>query len=121
VNGALYSLLAEPVFREQAKSTGLEDLLVLIKNESDEQLQGQINFVIDQLNSGIKLYIFVFHICILNHALLKSKFQKTIPTLSPKMVPMKTKKMRYPNQIFIFNIYQSLTIYGPSTFFFHEK
>ncbi|KAJ3411667.1 LisH domain-containing protein armc9 [Chytridiales sp. JEL 0842] len=51
VNGALYSLLSEPVFRERAKEIGLEAILLSQKSLTDERLVNQVNYVIEKLGS----------------------------------------------------------------------
>ncbi|KAI8616627.1 hypothetical protein BC830DRAFT_1117250 [Chytriomyces sp. MP71] len=49
VNGALYSLLSEPDFRECAKTLRLDESLLYLQKTASEQVRGQINFVLEQM------------------------------------------------------------------------
>ncbi|NWS24066.1 ARMC9 protein, partial [Polioptila caerulea] len=51
VNGVLYSILAIPSVREEAKEMGMEDILRCFIKERNEEMVRQIEFVIKQLNS----------------------------------------------------------------------
>ncbi|KAI9197514.1 uncharacterized protein BJ171DRAFT_632482 [Polychytrium aggregatum] len=51
VNGALFSILAEPAIREHARAMGMGHMLEYMKGSLDEQLVKQVDFIIDQLNS----------------------------------------------------------------------
>ncbi|XP_062354818.1 lisH domain-containing protein ARMC9 isoform X1 [Cinclus cinclus] len=51
VNGALYSILAIPSVREEAKEMGMEEILRCFMKERNEETVRQIEFVIKQLNS----------------------------------------------------------------------
>ncbi|KAJ3111158.1 LisH domain-containing protein armc9 [Physocladia obscura] len=55
VNGALYSLLSEKEFRNCAKQLRLEDSLRFLQNSANEQVKGQIKFVLEQLSSAISV------------------------------------------------------------------
>ncbi|KAI8588898.1 hypothetical protein BDZ88DRAFT_452678 [Geranomyces variabilis] len=49
INGTLYSLFAEPSLRDAARAQGMEDMLSYMRESEDEQLVGQIDFVLKQL------------------------------------------------------------------------
>ncbi|NWW76759.1 ARMC9 protein, partial [Climacteris rufus] len=51
VNGALYSILAIPSVREEAKAMGMEEILHCFIKERNAEMVRQIEFVIKQLNS----------------------------------------------------------------------
>ncbi|NXI18705.1 ARMC9 protein, partial [Irena cyanogastra] len=51
VNGVLYSILAIPSVREEAKEMGMEEILRCFIKERNEEMVRQIEFVIKQLNS----------------------------------------------------------------------
>ncbi|NXB76399.1 ARMC9 protein, partial [Donacobius atricapilla] len=51
VNGALYSILAIPSVREEAKEMGMEEILRCFIRERNEEMVRQMEFVIKQLNS----------------------------------------------------------------------
>ncbi|KAJ3073086.1 LisH domain-containing protein armc9 [Rhizoclosmatium hyalinum] len=51
VNGALYSILSEPAFRECATSLRLNESLLFLQKSANDQVKGQINFVLEQLYS----------------------------------------------------------------------
>ncbi|NXS28200.1 ARMC9 protein, partial [Pomatostomus ruficeps] len=51
VNGALYSVLAIPSVREEAKAMGMEEILRCFIKERNEEMVRQIEFIIKQLNS----------------------------------------------------------------------
>ncbi|NWV98157.1 ARMC9 protein, partial [Machaerirhynchus nigripectus] len=51
VNGALYSVLAIPSVREEAKEMGMEEILRCFIKERNEEMVRQIEYVIKQLNS----------------------------------------------------------------------
>ncbi|NWW59999.1 ARMC9 protein, partial [Ifrita kowaldi] len=51
VNGALYSILAIPSVREEAKEMGMEEILRCFIKERNEEMVRQIEYVIKQLNS----------------------------------------------------------------------
>ncbi|RMC02054.1 hypothetical protein DUI87_21216 [Hirundo rustica rustica] len=51
VNGALYSILAIPSVREEAKEMGMEEILRCFIKERNEEMVRQMEFVIKQLNS----------------------------------------------------------------------
>ncbi|TPX43071.1 hypothetical protein CcCBS67573_g10473 [Chytriomyces confervae] len=52
VNGALYSLLSEHEFRECAKEMRLDESLLYLQKTANEQVRGQINFVLEQMSAG---------------------------------------------------------------------
>ncbi|KAJ3158875.1 LisH domain-containing protein armc9 [Geranomyces michiganensis] len=49
INGTLYSLFSEPSLRDAARAQGMEDMLSYMRESEDEQLVGQIDFVLKQL------------------------------------------------------------------------
>ncbi|KAI8816691.1 uncharacterized protein EV422DRAFT_544511, partial [Fimicolochytrium jonesii] len=49
VNGTLYSLFTEPTLRDAARAMGMEDMLRYMRESEDDQLVGQIDFVLGQL------------------------------------------------------------------------
>lgn len=51
VNGALYSILAIPSVREEARAMGMEELLRCFSKEGNIEMNRQIEFIIKQLNS----------------------------------------------------------------------
>ncbi|KAL5007772.1 hypothetical protein ScPMuIL_016578 [Solemya velum] len=51
VNGALYSILAIPTIREEAKAMGMEEILRCFIKEDQPDMNRQIEFIIKQLNS----------------------------------------------------------------------
>ncbi|NWV45508.1 ARMC9 protein, partial [Daphoenositta chrysoptera] len=51
VNGVLYSILAIPSIREEAKEMGMEEILRCFIKERNEEMVRQIEYVIKQLNS----------------------------------------------------------------------
>ncbi|NWT17834.1 ARMC9 protein, partial [Vireo altiloquus] len=51
VNGALYSILAIPSVREEAKEMGMEEILRCFIKERNEEMVRQIEYIIKQLNS----------------------------------------------------------------------
>ncbi|NXQ17666.1 ARMC9 protein, partial [Peucedramus taeniatus] len=51
VNGVLYSILAIPSIREEAKEMGMEEILRCFIKERNEEMVRQMEFVIKQLNS----------------------------------------------------------------------
>ncbi|KAI8814674.1 hypothetical protein BJ742DRAFT_887052 [Cladochytrium replicatum] len=51
VNGALYSLFSEPVFREDARELGMEDMLDYMRNNSSDGLGKQLEYVLEELNT----------------------------------------------------------------------
>ncbi|XP_058846389.1 lisH domain-containing protein ARMC9-like isoform X2 [Acipenser ruthenus] len=51
VNGALYSILAIPSVREEARAMGMEELLRCFSKEGNAEMNRQIEFIIKQLNS----------------------------------------------------------------------
>ncbi|XP_057223161.1 lisH domain-containing protein ARMC9 isoform X2 [Malurus melanocephalus] len=51
VNGVLYSILAIPSVREEAKAMGMEEILRCFIKERNEEMVRQMEFVIKQLNS----------------------------------------------------------------------
>ncbi|OWF46707.1 LisH domain-containing protein ARMC9 [Mizuhopecten yessoensis] len=51
VNGALYSILAIPSIREEAKAMGMEEILRCFIKEDQPDMNRQIEFIIKQLNS----------------------------------------------------------------------
>ncbi|NXL73767.1 ARMC9 protein, partial [Leptocoma aspasia] len=51
VNGVLYSILAIPSVREEAKEMGMEEILRCFIKERNEEMVRQIEYVIKQLNS----------------------------------------------------------------------
>uniref|UniRef100_A0A8C3QZK5 LisH domain-containing protein ARMC9 n=1 Tax=Cyanoderma ruficeps TaxID=181631 RepID=A0A8C3QZK5_9PASS len=51
VNGALYSILAIPSVREEAREMGMEEILRCFIKERNEEMVRQMEFVIKQLNS----------------------------------------------------------------------
>uniref|UniRef100_A0A3P8XKL3 LisH domain-containing protein ARMC9 n=1 Tax=Esox lucius TaxID=8010 RepID=A0A3P8XKL3_ESOLU len=52
VNGALYSILAVPAVREEAREMSMEEILGCYSREENPELNRQIEFIIKQLNSG---------------------------------------------------------------------
>uniref|UniRef100_UPI00398EFF81 lisH domain-containing protein ARMC9 isoform X2 n=1 Tax=Pristiophorus japonicus TaxID=55135 RepID=UPI00398EFF81 len=51
VNGALYSILAIPSLREEAKAMGMEEILRCFIKEANTEMNRQLEFIIKQLNS----------------------------------------------------------------------
>ncbi|XP_067851349.1 lisH domain-containing protein ARMC9 isoform X2 [Heptranchias perlo] len=51
VNGALYSILAIPSIREEAKAMGMEEILRCFIKEGNTEMNRQLEFIIKQLNS----------------------------------------------------------------------
>ncbi|XP_009947738.1 PREDICTED: lisH domain-containing protein ARMC9 [Leptosomus discolor] len=51
VNGALYSILANPSVREEARAMGMEEILRCFIKEGNAEMIRQIEFIIKQLNS----------------------------------------------------------------------
>uniref|UniRef100_A0A4W3HW76 LisH domain-containing protein ARMC9 n=1 Tax=Callorhinchus milii TaxID=7868 RepID=A0A4W3HW76_CALMI len=51
VNGALYSILAVPSIRDEAKAMGMEEILWCFIKEGSSEMNRQIEFIIKQLNS----------------------------------------------------------------------
>ncbi|NXY45068.1 ARMC9 protein, partial [Ceuthmochares aereus] len=51
VNGALYSILAVPSVREEARAMGMEEILHCFIKEGNREMIRQIEFIIKQLNS----------------------------------------------------------------------
>ncbi|XP_038673122.1 lisH domain-containing protein ARMC9 isoform X1 [Scyliorhinus canicula] len=51
VNGALYSILAIPSIREEAKAMGMEEILWCFIKEGNTEMNRQLEFIIKQLNS----------------------------------------------------------------------
>ncbi|KFP73111.1 LisH domain-containing protein ARMC9, partial [Acanthisitta chloris] len=51
VNGALYSILAVPSVREEARAMGMEEILCCFIKEGNAEMIRQIEFIIKQLNS----------------------------------------------------------------------
>lgn len=51
INGTLYSILSRPVLKVRARDMGLESKLRRLLSNSDEMLQKQIQYIIDQLNA----------------------------------------------------------------------
>ncbi|XP_009700513.1 PREDICTED: lisH domain-containing protein ARMC9, partial [Cariama cristata] len=51
VNGILYSILAVPLVREEARAMGMEEILHCVTKEGNAEMIQQIEFVIKQLNS----------------------------------------------------------------------
>jgi len=51
INGTLYSILSRPVLKVRARDMGLETKLRRLLSNSDEMLQKQIQYIIDQLNA----------------------------------------------------------------------
>ncbi|XP_059167158.1 lisH domain-containing protein ARMC9-like [Physella acuta] len=52
VNGALYSILAIPSIRENAKAMGMEEILKCFLKDKEPDMNRQIEFIIKQLNSS---------------------------------------------------------------------
>ncbi|XP_070206973.1 lisH domain-containing protein ARMC9-like isoform X2 [Littorina saxatilis] len=52
VNGALYSILAIPSIREEAKAMGMEEILRCFIKDDQPDMNRQIEFIIKQLNSS---------------------------------------------------------------------
>ncbi|EAR84160.2 hypothetical protein TTHERM_00723450 (macronuclear) [Tetrahymena thermophila SB210] len=50
VNGTLYSLLGRQSLREQARAMGMNEILTLLMESSDERFTKQIQYIMDQLN-----------------------------------------------------------------------
>ncbi|XP_053566281.1 lisH domain-containing protein ARMC9 isoform X2 [Bombina bombina] len=55
VNGALYSILAVPSIREEARAMGMQEVLRCFIKEGNTDMNRQIEFIIRQLNSEEKL------------------------------------------------------------------
>ncbi|BFZ23969.1 hypothetical protein BsWGS_27008 [Bradybaena similaris] len=53
VNGALYSILAIPSIREEAKAMGMDEILHCFYKEDQPDMNRQIDFIIQQLNSDV--------------------------------------------------------------------
>ncbi|XP_025058504.1 lisH domain-containing protein ARMC9 isoform X2 [Alligator sinensis] len=53
VNGALYSILAIPSIREEARAMGMEEILRCFIKEGNAEMIRQIEFIIKQLNSEL--------------------------------------------------------------------
>ncbi|XP_032887242.1 lisH domain-containing protein ARMC9 isoform X8 [Amblyraja radiata] len=51
VNGALYSILAIPSLREEARAMGMEEILQCFIKEGNTEMNRQLEFIIKQLNS----------------------------------------------------------------------
>lgn len=51
VNGTLYSILTRKSLKEQAESIGMQEMLTYLMQNPDEQLQRQIQYIQNQLNS----------------------------------------------------------------------
>lgn len=51
INGTLYSILSRPMLKVRARDMGLEIKLRRLLSNSDEMLQKQIQYIIDQLNA----------------------------------------------------------------------
>ncbi|XP_040284387.1 lisH domain-containing protein ARMC9 isoform X2 [Bufo bufo] len=54
VNGALYSILAVPSIREEARAMGMQEVLRCFIKEGNQDMNRQIEFIIRQLNSEEK-------------------------------------------------------------------
>ncbi|XP_069830561.1 lisH domain-containing protein ARMC9 isoform X2 [Dendropsophus ebraccatus] len=54
VNGALYSILAVPAIREEARAMGMQEVLQCFIKEGNRDMNRQIEFIIRQLNSEEK-------------------------------------------------------------------
>ncbi|XP_013396944.1 lisH domain-containing protein ARMC9 isoform X2 [Lingula anatina] len=52
VNGALYSILAIPSIREEAKAMGMEEILKCFMKDGQQEMNRQFEFIIKQLNSN---------------------------------------------------------------------
>ncbi|XP_078267012.1 lisH domain-containing protein ARMC9 isoform X2 [Rhinoraja longicauda] len=55
VNGALYSILAIPSLREEARAMGMEEILQCFIKEGNTEMNRQLEFIIKQLNSEERL------------------------------------------------------------------
>jgi len=51
VNGTLYSLLSKTVFKEHAKSLGMNEVLSYLMENSDERYRKQIQYILEQLDA----------------------------------------------------------------------
>lgn len=52
VNGSLYSILALPNVREEARAMGMQEILECFLKDEDVDMQRQVQFIIKQLNLG---------------------------------------------------------------------
>lgn len=52
VNGTLYSILTRQKLKQQANALGMQEILQYLMQNSDEQLQRQIQYIYNQLNSA---------------------------------------------------------------------
>ncbi|KAG5459943.1 MAG: hypothetical protein BJ554DRAFT_8075, partial [Olpidium bornovanus] len=67
VNGTLYSILADHAAREAARAMGMGDMLRCLREVSEKQLVGQIDFVIQQLNSAFRVSAYDLRILYFNY------------------------------------------------------
>jgi len=51
VNGTLYSILTRQSLKQQANALGMLDMLMYLMKSSDEQMQRQVQYIYNQLNS----------------------------------------------------------------------
>ena len=51
MNGALYSLIADPVLLEEAKARRLKDKLQELRNGFSEELSKQVNCILEKLDT----------------------------------------------------------------------
>uniref|UniRef100_A0A8B9L1G1 LisH domain-containing protein ARMC9 n=1 Tax=Astyanax mexicanus TaxID=7994 RepID=A0A8B9L1G1_ASTMX len=54
VNGTLYSILSVPSVRQEARAMSMEEILRCYTKEENPELNRQIQFIIDELNSGMR-------------------------------------------------------------------
>lgn len=52
VNGTLYSILTRKSLKMQARALGMIEMLTYLMDNSDEQLKKQIQYILNQLNTG---------------------------------------------------------------------
>uniref|UniRef100_A0A8B9KZH0 LisH domain-containing protein ARMC9 n=1 Tax=Astyanax mexicanus TaxID=7994 RepID=A0A8B9KZH0_ASTMX len=55
VNGTLYSILSVPSVRQEARAMSMEEILRCYTKEENPELNRQIQFIIDELNSGMRV------------------------------------------------------------------
>jgi len=51
VNGTLYSIFTRKKLREEAKELGMQEVLLYLRNQSDEQFKRQIQYILEQLEA----------------------------------------------------------------------
>ena len=53
VNGTLYSVLTRPILKEQAMAMGMDEMLRLLMEHSQEQFRKQIEYILEQLSADV--------------------------------------------------------------------